>query len=170
MAPGSITNSSGSLATLQSAQADVGVSQLRLLEAIAGCERDGRWLADGCRDFAHWVSAQLGISNWSARRWVAAAETLPRLPRVRNALASGALSIDKVLELSRYATPEAERRLISWAKRVTPATIRRAADVALAPDGKEANESTRAAISTTGGPTTIAACGSRVRGPRNRGP
>ena len=140
MAPGS-TNSSGSLARLNSAQADVGAGQLRLLDAIAGCERDGTWLADGCRDFAHWISAQLGISNWSARRWVTAAEALPRLTQVRNALASGALSIDKVLELSRYATPETERRLISWAKRVTPATIRRAADVALAPDRNETIES-----------------------------
>jgi hypothetical protein len=140
MAPGS-TSSSESLVRLKSAQADVGASQLRLLEAIAECERDGTWLADGCRDFPHWISAQLGISNWSARRWVAAAEALPGLTRVRSALGSGALSIDKVLELSRYATPETERRLIPWAKRVTPATIRRAADVALAPDREETIES-----------------------------
>ena len=141
MAPGSTINSSGSLARLKSAQAEVGASQQRLLEVIAECEREGSWLADGCRDFAHWISAQLGISNWSARRWVAASEALPRLPQVRSALGSGALSIDKVLELSRYATPETEGRLIAWAKRVTPATIRRAADVANAPDREEAIES-----------------------------
>jgi Domain of unknown function (DUF222)/HNH endonuclease len=141
LAPGSTTNSSGSLARLKSAQAEVGASQQRLLSAIAECEREGDWLADGCRDFPHWISAQLGISSWSARRWVAASEALPRLTQVRNALGSGALSIDKVLELSRYATPETERRLIAWAKRVTPATIRRAADVANAPEGKESIES-----------------------------
>ena len=141
MVPGSTINSTGSLTSLKAAHADVGASQLRLLEAIAECECDGTWLADGCRDFAHWISAQLGISNWSARRWVSASEALPRLPQVRSALGSGALSIDKVLELSRYATPETERRLIAWAKRVTPATIRRAADVANAPDSKESIES-----------------------------
>jgi len=141
MAPGSTIDSSGSLARLKSARADVGASQLRLLEAMAECERDATWLADGCRDFPHWISAQLGISNWSARRWVAASEALPRLTQVRDALGSGALSIDKVLELSRYATPETECRLISWAKRVTPATIRRAADVASAPDREETIES-----------------------------
>ena len=140
MVPGSTLNSSGSLARLKAAQADVGASQLRLLEAIAGCDRDGRWLADGCRDFAHWVSVQVGISNWSARRWVAAAEALPRLTQIRNALGAGTLSMDKVLELSRYATPETEHRLISWAKRVTPATIRRAADVAASPDREETIE------------------------------
>jgi hypothetical protein len=137
--PGS-TNSSGPLARLKSARAEVGASQQRLLEAIAECEREGAWLADGCRDFAHWVSAQLGISNWSARRWVTAAEALPRLTQIRAALRSGALSIDKVLELCRYATPESEVRLVSWAKRVTPATVRRAADVASAPDRKETIE------------------------------
>jgi hypothetical protein len=126
MAPGSINNPSGSLARLHGAQADMGKSQLHLLEAIAECERDGAWLADGCRDFAQWVSAQLGVSNWSARRWVAASEALPRLAQIRNALGSGELSIDKVLELSRYATPETEGRLISWARRITPATIKRA--------------------------------------------
>ncbi len=141
MAPGSTIDSSRSLASLKSAQSDVGASQLRLLEAIAECERDGDWLADGSRDFAHWISAQLGISNWNARRWVAASEALPRLTQVRNALGSGALSIDKVLEVSRYATPETEHRLISWAKRVTPATIRRAADVASAPNREETIES-----------------------------
>lgn len=141
MAPGSTINSSGSLAILRSTRADVGATQLRLLEAIAECESDGTWRADGCRDFPHWISAQLGISNWSAQRWVAAAESLPRLTQVRSALGSGALSIDKVLELSRYATPETECRLVAWAKRVTPATIRRAADVARAPDRKEAIES-----------------------------
>ena len=141
MAPGSTINSSGSLARLKSAQAEVGASQQRLLEAIAECERDGAWLADGCRDFAHWVSAQLGISNWSARRWVTAAEALPGLTHVRSALDSGTLSIDKVLELSRYATPETQARLVSWAKRVTPATIRRAADVAASRDSKESIES-----------------------------
>ena len=72
---------------------------------------------------------------------MAAAEALPRLTQVRNALGSGALSIDKVLELSRYATPETEHRLISWAKRVTPATIRRAADVASAPNREETIDS-----------------------------
>jgi len=141
LAPGSTNNSLGSLAKLKSAQAEVGASQQRLLEVIAECEREGAWLADGCRDFAHWISAQLGISNWSARRWVAASEALPRLALVRSALGSGTLSIDKVLELSRYATPETERRLIAWAKRVTPATIRRAADVANAPDREETAES-----------------------------
>ena len=170
MAPGSTTNSSESLAGLQSAQAGVGASQLRLLEAIAGCERDDTWPADGCRDFAHWVSAQLGISNWSARRWVAAAEALPRLTQVRDALVSGALSIDKVLELSRYATPDTERRLISWAKRVLPRRSGARRMWLWRPTARKRSSRTRAAISTTGGPTTDAVCGSRDPGPRIRGP
>jgi Domain of unknown function (DUF222) len=59
---------------------------------------------------------------------------------VRSALASGALFIDKVLELGRFAAPETEARLVSWAKRVTPATIRCRGDVARSPDRKETIE------------------------------
>ncbi|CAN5705913.1 HNH endonuclease signature motif containing protein [soil metagenome] len=136
-------NSTAALTRLKAAQAEVGASQQRLLEAIAECDRDGTWLADGCRDFAQWISAQLGISNWSARRWVTAAEALPGLTEVRSALGSGTLSIDKVLELGRFAEPGTERRLVSWAKRVTPATIRRRGDVAGSPDRKETIESDR---------------------------
>ncbi len=139
--PGS--NNSGALARLRSAQADVGAGQQRLLEAIAECDRDGTWLADGCGDFAQLISAQLGISNWSARRWVGAAEALPGLTQIRSALGSGTLSIDKVLELGRFAAPETEARLVSWAKRVTPATIRRRGDVANSPARKETIESDR---------------------------
>ena len=83
------------------------------------------------------------MSNWSARRWIKAAEVLPHLTRVRSALASGTLFIDKVLELGRFAAPETEARLISWAKRVTPATIRRRGDVAGSPDRKETIEADR---------------------------
>ena len=138
--PGS--NNSRALARLKAAQAEVGAAQARLIEAIAECEREGAWLADG-GDFPRWISAQLGMTNWSARRWIKAAEALPHLTRVRSALASGTLFIDKVLELGRFAAPETEARLMAWAKRVTPATIRRRGDVAGSPDRKETIEADR---------------------------
>jgi hypothetical protein len=139
--PGS-NKSTGALARLKFAKAEVGAAQVRLLEAIAECEREGAWITEG-GDFPRWVSAQLGMSNWSARRWITAAEALPNLVCVRSALASGALFIDKVLELGRFAAPETEARLVSWAKRVTPATIRRRGDVARSPDRRETLESDR---------------------------
>jgi hypothetical protein len=141
LVPGNTTNSSEATARLKAAQAALGERQYELLEAIADCSRYETWRADGCRDFNQWVAAQIQTSSWNARRWANAAMALPELPGVAEALIEGRLSIDKVLELSRFATPETERRLISWAKRVTPATIRRAADVASAPDRKETMES-----------------------------
>lgn len=55
---------------------------------------------------------------------------IPELPRIRAALETGVLSLDKVLELCRFATPETEPALIPWARRVTVAGIRRRADLA----------------------------------------
>jgi len=141
MAPGSIINSSEATARLKAAHAALGESQRQLLEAIAVCSHYETWRADGYRDFNRWVAAQLQTSSWNARRWANAAVVLPELPGVAEALIGGTLSIDKVLELSRFATPETEDRLISWARQVAPATIRRRADVANAPDREETIES-----------------------------
>lgn len=56
---------------------------------------------------------------------------LDSLPRIAAALESGALSIDKVVELCRFATPETEKKLVPWAKRVSVGCIRERADRAL---------------------------------------
>lgn len=68
---------------------------------------------------AHWLSMRYGISDWKARRWIAAAHALEGLPRISEAFASGELGIDKVVELTRFATAETEGRLITWAQRVS---------------------------------------------------
>lgn len=138
--PGS-KNQAEATARLRSAQSAVAESQHELLEAIADCARYEEWRENGCRDFPQWVAAELQSSTWSARRWVNASEALPELPLMSAALVEGRLSIDKVLELSRFATPQSERRLIEWAKRVMPATIRRTADVTNAPTRDETVES-----------------------------
>ncbi|MGH2730259.1 MAG: DUF222 domain-containing protein, partial [Actinomycetota bacterium] len=120
-------------AELDTAHADVTCRQRRLLDVIARCDRDEVWRTDGAKDLAQWLSYRLGISNWAARRWITAAHALPDLPRLTAAFDSGTLCLDKVLELCRFATPATEKRLISWAQRVTVAAVRRKADVANAP-------------------------------------
>jgi hypothetical protein len=45
-----------------------------------------------------------------------------------------------VLERCRFATPDSEHRLIAWARRVMPATVRHKADVACAPSREEVVE------------------------------
>ena len=119
------------LATLTGALGVAGRAQRQVLEAIVACERDDRsWVGDGHRGFAEWLGARLGTSTWVARRRINAAHTLPHLPLLTEALDSGALSLEKVVELCRFATPETERKLIKWAARVTTTTIRAHGDAA----------------------------------------
>jgi hypothetical protein len=71
-----------------------------------------------------------GVSEWKARRWIAAAHALADLPHVSQAFSYGDLGIDKAVELTRFATSETERDLIRWAKQVSCGAIRHKADLA----------------------------------------
>jgi HNH endonuclease len=51
------------------------------------------------------------------------------LPAIRAALVDGRLGIDKVVELTRFATPATEERLVRWARGISCGAIRRRADV-----------------------------------------
>jgi hypothetical protein len=108
----------------------VTAAQRRLLDVVVECDRAEVWRADGARDLAEWLAAKLSISKWAARRWINAAHVLPTLPLICEALDTGTLSLDKVVELCRFATPETEEKLITWARRVTVTGVRRRADLA----------------------------------------
>src|SRR6266540_3542070 len=71
---------------------------------------------DGARDMAHWLGMRYGISDWKAHRWIAAAHALEDLPLLSEAFSPGELGIDKVVELTRFATAKTEARLIPWAR------------------------------------------------------
>jgi Domain of unknown function (DUF222)/HNH endonuclease len=122
------------LGAIDGFHAKAGSAQLKLLTALAEADDRKLWRRDGCRDMASWVSGRLGISNWSARRWIVAAHALPSLPLISAALADGTLCLDKVLDLCRFATEDTEQRLISWAQRVSAATVRTRADKATRTD------------------------------------
>jgi hypothetical protein len=102
----------------------------RMLRLIAEVDRRRSWRDVGARDTAHWLSIRYGVSQWKARRWIAAAHALDSLPRISEALESGELHVDKVLELTRFATRETESRLVLWASGVSCGAIRRRADIA----------------------------------------
>jgi hypothetical protein len=108
--------------------AEIGARQRRLLELVDRLDDRAARRVDGCRDLGEWLSGRLGISQWAGRRWVATARALPALPETARALESGTLCLDKTLELSRFATPDTERRLIGWARRVSAGCIRRHAE------------------------------------------
>ncbi|MGH2539268.1 MAG: DUF222 domain-containing protein [Actinomycetota bacterium] len=107
----------------------IAAAQAALLGVIAEVDRRGAWRDSGARDLAHWLSIRYGISWWKADRWIKAATALHGLPGTARALEVGTLGIDKVVELSRFATAENEDELIEWASEATCATIRRRADL-----------------------------------------
>jgi hypothetical protein len=117
------------IAAMDQVHARICADQRRLLGLIAVMDRREEWANDGARDMAHWLWMRYGLSDWKARRWIAAAHALERLPAVSEAFASGVLGIDKVVELTRFATPSTESDLISWAERVAPGAIRRRGDL-----------------------------------------
>ena len=116
------------VARLDEAHADAGRAQRERLRAILDCDRNEVWRDRGCRDHAEFLAGRYGISKWKARRWIGAAYALEHLVLTSHALTSGTLGIDKVVELTRFATPATEKKLIAWARRVTPAAVRARAD------------------------------------------
>ena len=104
-----------------------------LFRVIAEADRCSSWLDLGARDMAHWLSMRYDISEWKARRWIAAAIALEDLPMLSAAFSLGDLGIDKVVEITRFATPETEADLLRWAKNVSIGCIRRRADLACHP-------------------------------------
>jgi hypothetical protein len=113
---------------------------------------------------AQWLAGRFGISSWTGRRWVNASHVIAKLPHISEALQSGRLGLDKVVELCRFATPESEQRLIAWARRVTLATIRKRADVAGRPELEEVR-STAVPL-----PALVVERGRRQPGPRRTAP
>jgi hypothetical protein len=127
---------------IDSAHRRISGAQRELLRLIAEGDRRELWRNSGARDMAHWISIRHGISDWKARRWIAAAYALEWLPRLSEAFSSGELGIDKVVELARFAT-ETEARPIRWAGGVSCGRIRRKADLAIRQSIEEAQDADR---------------------------
>ncbi len=106
----------------------VGAAILNKLAYIAELDTRRIWRVDGCRDMASWVSGRYGVSHFSAKRWIAASHAITELPQVTGALRRGRLPLDKVTELTRFATPATEAELIDWAAGVSCAALRAKAD------------------------------------------
>ncbi|HEY1329937.1 MAG TPA: DUF222 domain-containing protein, partial [Actinomycetota bacterium] len=132
------------VSSMDAVQCRIGAAQLELLSLIAEGDAAEVWRGDGARDMAHWVCLRYGVSEWKARRWVAAGHALDELPAIAGALASGTLSLDKAVELVRFATPGTEARLLAWAQGVSAGRIRHRADLETRPVIEEATEAERA--------------------------
>lgn len=131
------------VAALDASQTAVGRAQRELLRLIADVDRCEVWRDHGARDLAHWLAMRYGISGWKARRWIGAAHALEELPRLSEALTTGGLGIDKVVELARFVSPETEARVISWASRASCAAVRRRGDLEARASREEALDAER---------------------------
>ena len=132
------------IGAMDAAHALVAHAQRELLRLIVEADRLDAWRDEGARDTAHWLSMRYGISCWKARRWIAAAHALEQLPLLSESLAAGGLGIDKVVELTRFASTETEADLIVWAKRVSCAAVRRRGDLAARASMQEVVDAERA--------------------------
>jgi hypothetical protein len=119
---------------------EICAKQRELFGLILEIDRLEGWRDCGARDMAHWLSMRYGISDWKARRWIAAAHGLESLPLISEAFSAGELGIDKVVELTRFATPETEEGLLSWACRVSPGAVRRRGNLAVKREACEAKD------------------------------
>jgi hypothetical protein len=128
---------------LDDVNAQIGRMQRQLLQLIADADRREIWRDSGARDTAHWLAIRYGISERKARRWVAAAHALENLPLIAEALERGELGIDKVVELSRFASSEQEARLVGWAKTVSVGALRHRADLEQKASIKDVRETER---------------------------
>jgi hypothetical protein len=136
--------SSALVESADAAHALISYTQRHLFSLVAEIDRRNLWGSDGARDMAHWLRMRYGISDWKARRWIAAAHALESLPRISESFASGSLGIDKVVELARFAGPKTEAGLIPWAESVSSGAIRHRGDLAQRQDEREAENADRA--------------------------
>ncbi len=123
-----LTNNAAFLIQMDASHQDACRAQRRFFSFVAEADRRSVWEHDGAHDMAHWLKMRYGISDWKARRWIASAHALESLPLTSEAFSSGRLGVDKVVELTRFATPETEGGLLPWAERVASGTIKAKGD------------------------------------------
>jgi hypothetical protein len=122
----------GSTASLIERAADswrrISQAQRELLQILAELDRRGVWHDAGAHDMAHWVGNAFGLSRYRAGRWLDAGHSLEDLSRIAEAFEQGDLSVYKVEELARFATPDDEDALLEWAKEEPSGAIKAEAD------------------------------------------
>jgi hypothetical protein len=126
--------------------AEIGQRQRQLFALIVRADKAKSWEEWGAQDLAHFLCIRYGISYWKASRWIDAAHALENLPLTSEALANGEISVDKVVELTRFATAETEEYLLEWARGVSAGRIRYKADLEIRRSKEEAAEVDRARL------------------------
>jgi hypothetical protein len=113
--------------------ASVARSQRELLRYVRELDTRQQWADDGCRNMGQWLAPRFGISVSAGMRWTHAAHALEHLPLTSVALERGHISLDKVLQLTRFATADTEEELLRYARRASLNALRKKADLATRP-------------------------------------
>lgn len=109
-------------------EAAAGVTDRKRLRYIKALSQRSVHLEDDCHDMVQWLSIHMGVGSYRARKMHACAFVIDDLPLISHALETAVLSLDKVVELTRFAIPETERKLITWARKVSVMAIRNRAE------------------------------------------
>src|SRR5690606_11796104 len=92
----------------------------QLVRVIARALETGAWSGWGINTPEHWVGLRFGVSPSRAKRLVAAAEALTRLPEVAEAFDAGELTEDLVAVIANVApTPENAATVVELARSTT---------------------------------------------------
>jgi hypothetical protein len=97
-------------------QAHENAARHRQLVLIRYIDEDGLWHRQGATSCAHWVAWRTDIGAGAARERVRVARALATLPRIDEALGSGALSYSKIRAMTRVATAANEEKLLEMAR------------------------------------------------------
>src|SRR4029079_7611088 len=138
-----LTDTQDLIGRVQTLHREIAERQRELLEVLTQLETRQAWVEDDAHDMAQWTSMALDVSRWKADRMLGAARALPSLPATADALARGDLGIDKVVELTRFASFDDEDALVRWAQGVSSGAIRRAGDLQVAHRDEQAADAER---------------------------
>jgi hypothetical protein len=100
---------------LDATHVEICARERHLFSLILEADRRELWRDSEAPTLGAWLSGRYSITWWKANRWIQAARALEQLPRISEAFETGRLGVDKVVELTRVATPETEETLIPWA-------------------------------------------------------
>jgi hypothetical protein len=98
------------------------------LQWIREFDKRELWANDGCHNVGQWVVAEFGITISQGLLRANAARTVECLPYIAGALEDGVLSLDKVVQLCRFATPKNDKELVTYARHRSLNAVRERAE------------------------------------------
>jgi hypothetical protein len=105
--------------------AQIQAADYRLLLLIREFDSNGGWAQQGAKTCAQWLSWRIGLAPNAARERLRVSHALEKLPQVSEAMSRGEISYSKVRAITRVATPDNERQLLTIARGATASQVER---------------------------------------------